>query len=435
MSAPFNVARRRLLAGAVAGVATLAVRPALAAPQPVVVLTAYPDEVVSRFERAFEAAHPEYRLRMVWRMPHDALPYLREPGQHGVDVYWSASPRTYAALAKDGRFRKLEIDTSGLPDKIGRAPLTDAEGYTRAIEMAGYGFVLNPAALAKLGLATPADWSDLADPRYAGQIALPSPTLVGFAPPMLEIVLQAYGWQAGWALWSEISGNAVPLGRGSTFVTDEVAAGRLALGLSIDFFVAAAIANGAPLRFIYPRHGGINPAQIGITAEAPNPAGARAFVQFVLSDAGQRLITHPDIRKLPVRPSVYAGLPADYYDPFAAAGRGAFDYDGEAAGPRLGLSTALFEQMLLADHAEHTTLWRRVHAAEAAGKPVASARRALSTPPIEETEAADPALRRLFQNRLEGAAEVPLLARETAWRAFAAARRADTDLALKQVAA
>jgi hypothetical protein len=45
---------------------------------------------------------------------------------------------------------------------------------------------------------------ETADPRFAGQIALPSPATVGFAPPLMEIVLQAYGWEEGWALWSEM---------------------------------------------------------------------------------------------------------------------------------------------------------------------------------------------------------------------------------------
>jgi ABC-type Fe3+ transport system substrate-binding protein len=423
-----NLNRRRLLAGLAAALAA----PALLAAETrrtVRVLTAYPDAVVSRFEAAFEAAHPEYRLQVVWRMPHDAQPYLEAPGQNGVDCYWSASPRVYSALARAGRFQKLALDTAGLPDRLGHAPLADPDGFYRCIEMAGYGFVVNPDALA--GAPVPADWPDLADPRHAGRIALPIPSRVGFAPPMLEIVLQTWGWQAGWALWSEIAGNAVLLDRNSSFVTDEVASGRLPVGLSIDFFVASAIANGAPVRFVYPRHGGINPAQVAIPAEAPNPEGGRAFARFVLSEAGQRILAHPDIRKLPVRPSVYAGLPAGYYDPFAAAGLGAFDYDGDSARTRLALSAALFEQAYVADHAGHAALWRRVHAAEAAGKDVAAARRALVTAPVSEAAAADPSLRGLFQGRLEGSAGEPAEKIEEAWRAEAMARRAEAKRILK----
>jgi len=440
MALPINVSRRRLLAGLAAGLAAVPLKAVAStqessAPRPVRVLTSYPDEMMSRFESAFEAEHPEYRLRLDWRMPRDVLPYLRQAGQNGIDVYWAASPRTFATLAGEGRFRKLDIDVSGLPDRIGKAPLADPVGYYRATEMAGFGFVINPIALYKLGLPAPEDWTDLADSRYAGLIALPDPARVGFAPPMVEIVLQALGWQAGWALWSEIAGNTVPLGRGSTFVTDEVASGRAALGLSIDFFAVAAIANGAPLKFIYPRHGGINPAHVAITTESSNPEGARAFVEFILSKTGQGLLAHPDIRKLPVRPAVYGDLPRQYYNPFSAAERGGFDYDGAAARPRLGLSSALFHQMLMADHAEHAALWRRIQAAEAAGKDVAAARRALSTPSLSESEAADLALRDLFRDRLEANVDDPASTKETVWRKFAAARRAEAEAVLRAVSA
>src|SRR5262245_41238121 len=104
-----SLTRRNFLrsAGAVAAACALP-HAARSTPREVVVLTAYPDEVVARFEAAFEQAFPQYRLRIVWRMPHDALPYLRQPRQNGVDVYWSASPRTYTELKREQAWRKLD---------------------------------------------------------------------------------------------------------------------------------------------------------------------------------------------------------------------------------------------------------------------------------------------------------------------------------------
>jgi phosphoglycerate transport regulatory protein PgtC len=253
---------------------------------------------------------------------------------------------------------------------------------------------------------------------------------VGFAPVMVDIVLQAYGWERGWAIWSAIAGHAALVGNGSTFITDEVASGRRALGLTIDFFAASAIASGAPLRFSYPRHGGMNPAHIALLEGAPHRAGGLAFANFVLSEAGQTLLAHPSIRKLPVRPSVYAKLPADQFNPFEAARLGGYDYNAALGQGRLTLVAALFEQMLVAEHGQRAELWRRVHAAEAAGKPgAAAARRALEQAPLTEAQASDPALQARFK-RVEGAAPGELSPAEQAWREQAARARLQAQEAL-----
>jgi ABC-type glycerol-3-phosphate transport system substrate-binding protein len=268
-----------------------------------------------------------------------------------------------------------------------------------------------------------------------GQIALPIPARVGFAPPIVEIVLQAYGWDRGWALWSQIAANAVLVDRGATFVTDEVSSGRCAVGVSIDFFVNSAIANGAKLRFVYPLHTGINPAHVAITASSQNPVGAKTFVDFLLSQSGQKILTHADIRRLPVRPSAYEGLPASYFNPFAAALSGGLQFDADTARPRLGVSSAIFQQMLVQPHVELKALWQRVRNAEAAGKSVATARQLLETPPVTEVQAADEALRRQIGNRVEGSPEQALSALETDWQVLCQTSRNKARLLLDEVGA
>lgn len=397
-----NVSRRRLLQGAALVIASAAL-PLHAEPQTLTVMTSYPAEVTERMEAAFEKAYPAYRLQIIWRMPHDALPYLQQPKQGGVDVYWSPSPRTFNQLKAENAFQKLDIDVKGLPEMIGKTRLRDAENYFTATEMAGFGFAINTQSLTTLGIAPPQSWHDLTNPKLAGQIAVPNPARVGFAPVLIDIPLQGYGWETGWALWSEISGNAELLEQGGGFISDKVGSGQVAIGLSIDFFIASAIANGAPIRFVYPDRGGINPAHIAITAGTEKIAAAKTFTEFVLSTRGQSLLTHADIRKLPVRPSVYEQLPADYYRPFAAAARGELDYDNDRGRNRLGVVTALFDHHLAYRHSEQQALWKQLHALEAAGKPQTQLRKLLTAVPLTEAEAASLELQQQFRDRLEGA--------------------------------
>lgn len=435
MNAPINIARRQLLGAVVASAATMVVAPLRATPRPIVVLSSYPDEVLSRFQAAFEQTYPEIRLLVLRQKSADALPYLREPEQNGVDVYWAASPRTFVTLAKEGALRKLDIERTGLPNRLGSTALGDPDGYYVATEMAGYGLALNAHALRQRQLPAPIHWADLADARFAGQIALPSPSKVGFAPPIVEIVLQAHGWDPGWALWSEIAGNATLFDRGADIVSVGVASGQYAVGATIDFFAASALANGAAIEFHYPPQNGVNPAHIAITASAPNPQGALTFVEFVLSMTGQKILAQPDIGKLPVRPAVYRDLPYGQFDPFAAAAHWDFVYDADAARPRMALTTAIFEQFLTAAHDDLAALWARVHRAEAAGKPVAAARGWLSLPPISESDAANTMLRQVFRSRLQSQGGASAAHDEASWRATSERNRREAKAVLDRVGA
>jgi ABC-type Fe3+ transport system substrate-binding protein len=426
MNREFSISRRRFIEGAGGlGLATLAVggQAASAKPQEVVVVTSYPDEVVSRFEAAFEKQYPQWRLRIVWRMPYDALPTLRQPAAEGVDVYWTPSPRNFAILKAEGLLRRLDVDRRGLPGRIGNTRIDDADGYYAATETAGYGFAYNPDYLARYGLTAPADWMDLADGAWAGHLALPNPGKVGFAPVMADIPLQAYGWQRGWAMWSAITANSMLIERGGTFVSDELSSARRGVGISIDFFVAAAIAKGAPLRFTYPRQGGVNPGQVAIMAGTRNLEGARAFVAFLLSEAGQRLVTHPDIRKLPVRPSVYASLDAGYHNPFAAASAGGYSYDADRGLGRLPVIAALFDTVLAQRQSILATLWPK--ARRLGGTLGEEARRLLGSVPLTEDGADWPETRRAFALRAEDAAAAEMAVEiERRWTAEADQRLA-----------
>jgi ABC-type Fe3+ transport system substrate-binding protein len=401
-SSVFQPSRRTLVKGlgllALAGPAGIT---QAAQRQEVVVVTSYPDEVVSRFEAAFEKAYSNWRLRIVWHMPYDALPTLRHPGPEGVDVYWTPSPANFALLKQEGLLRKLDIDRSGLPGRIGNTQIDDPDGYYTATETAAYGFAVNLAYLKAHKLPEPSDWTDLADPRYAGHIALPNPGKVGFAPPMADIPLQAYGWEKGWAMWSAVTANSSLVNSGSTFVGDTLSSGRHGIGPSIDFFVAAAIAKGAPLRFIYPKHGGVHSGHVAIMAGAHHLDGARAFVTFLQSEAGQKLVTHPDVRKLPVRPSVYAGLEAGYHNPFVAAEAGGYGYDGERTRGRLPLIAALFDVVLAQQHDKLAELWPKARAI--CGEPGEQARQLLSTVPVSEADADRPDWQQAFAHRRDDA--------------------------------
>ncbi|QQZ27291.1 extracellular solute-binding protein [Thiothrix subterranea] len=405
------------------------------------VMTSYPEDVVSRFEEAFEKAHPDIHVQILWRMPHDALPYLLQPQQGGVDVYWTPSQGNFLALKNAKALGPIGIDRSGLPDKIGTALISDPDGLYLANETAGYGMVVDPDKLGKLGVAEPKRWQDLADPRLQGEVALPVPSGVGFAPMLIDQLLQAEGWEKGWNTWRAIALNSKLIDKRGNAITDEVSSGRAAVGLTMDFFAASNVASGGKGKFIYPLKTAFNPAQIGITASTTHRPAAETFVSFILSEEGQSLLFHPAIRKLPVRPSVYSKAPEGYTNPFTLG----IDarYDPVPGLARSGFNSALFDAAITRRQDALLKAWASVRKAENGASPseqplLQQARTALEALPVAEPTADSPLVKACEQRRKNTSAETQCAAAEREWDAFFTAhyadaqRLADTVLAARQ---
>jgi ABC-type Fe3+ transport system substrate-binding protein len=435
-----------LLVGAVStlGVAhvALAATEGENAPKRVVVLTSYPEELISRFQNAFEQVNPGTRVEILWRHSADALAYLRRGGIDEIDVYWTPAPRNFAILKEEGKLAKLTLDTAALPPEVAGYPISDPDGYYTAFELAGYGIAYNPDAVKKLGLPPPKDWHDLAHPSYRGQVQIPIPGQVGFAPVMAEAVLQGSGWTQGWADFAAIAAN-VEFGSGdSSPDTDDVGTGRKAARMSIDFFIPPArrAANPAAgeLAFVYPPKTAFNPSHVAISAKASHPEMARTFVDFVLSTKAQELLLEPDVRRLPIRKEIYAAHPELSAQPF---GPGNLAYNDKLRRDRQGLVAALFDIALVKPHAEALPLWNALDRADKENKGTSAQRfeiRALLTSvPVDEQAQQDAALRQLFafpdltpgQSEPQPSAE--RLAVEARWRDDVKARLSKAGQLLK----
>jgi len=104
----------------------------------------------------------------------------------------------------------------------------------------------------------------------------------------IETSLQGDGWEKGWRTIKEMAGNFRQITERSFGVPDAVNSGEVGFGIVIDFFAFSAQASGFPIKFVYPTVTTIVPANVAIVANAPNKAGAEAFIEFLLSPEGTR---------------------------------------------------------------------------------------------------------------------------------------------------
>jgi ABC-type Fe3+ transport system substrate-binding protein len=237
-----------------------------------------------------------------------------------------------------------------------------------------FGIVYNPDRIASLGInEAPDAWSDLADFRYFGAVGLADPTKSGSIAKAFEMLihqamhdalrdagfsndqiadaekriaehqkglgaearrwsvpsdLESYqraleqGWVAGVNLVRRIAANARYFTDSAGKVPIDVSMGDCAAGMAIDFFgryqaqVSIRPDGRETMRYVTPVGGtSVSCDPISVLRGAPSRELALRFVQFVLSEEGQKLWTYlpgapggPEkyaLRRLPIRRDFY----------------------------------------------------------------------------------------------------------------------------------
>lgn len=325
-----------------------------------------------------------------------------------VDVFFGGGTRDYANFCKESWLARNGVT---LPEGLlvaytppeardGRIPvavlgqaLRDTTGRWHAACLSGSGIVYNRVVCEKVGLPTPATWADLGQPGYFGWVSLGDPTRSGAMHLFFEIMLQAQGWDDGWGVVVRMSANAPAFNEGSGSVPRDVAIGQAVAGPCLDFYAAAPVRRqGAThLEFVFPEgQSVVSPDPIAIFRNAPHREAAESFVDFVLSEAGQRLWYQKrgtpggpmkfDLERLPVLKDLYArDLPTHTVARPFAEGQ-AFAYDEAKGGVRWAFFEELFRATVLDVHDELKASWRAVIEADRA----ADLGRALGLPPFDE---------------------------------------------------
>ncbi len=341
---------------------------ALAQAQQVIVLTSFPRELFEAYKAAFERANPGWNMVVVSKPTTAGITQIRErAGRPDVDVFWASAVDAFVYLKENGLLERYTPPAEvrrGIPDRVAGFPINDPDGYFVGFAVSGYGIMWNTVYLDRRRLPEPKEWEDLLAPYYFGHLVMSTPSRSGTTHLTVETLLQGYGWNRGWQLLVQMAGNMGALTERSFGVPEAVIAGQYGIGIVIDFFGLSAIASGHPVRFVYPKVTSIVPANVGIVRGAPNPEGARRFVNYLLSDEGQLLLLRPEIARLPVRVSLYARAPAGFPNPFRMSPGVKFDADLSAA--RYQLVTRLFDQVVTFRHTELRRAWEAIYAAERA---------------------------------------------------------------------
>ncbi|MCE5333287.1 MAG: extracellular solute-binding protein [Desulfobacteraceae bacterium] len=120
-----------------------------------------------------------------------------------------------------------------------------------------FSFVLvgNKDRLARAGLTMPKSWQDLLDPKWKGEIVMPSPLSSGTANMIRFSFLALYGDDKGWKFLEALDKNIHHYTRSGNAPTDLVGKGEFILGITSDENVKKRIDDGYPLLWSIPIEG------------------------------------------------------------------------------------------------------------------------------------------------------------------------------------
>jgi phosphoglycerate transport regulatory protein PgtC len=398
-----------------------------------VIVTSFPERLFNRYKTAFELVYPKVKVHVRSRKTSAAISFIQERTHEPVDLFWASAPDAFEVLKQSRHLRRLS-DKKRLSHMIGRSPVDDPDGYYRGFAISGYGLMWNREYFAARNLTAPTHWADLTRPEYFRHVGITAPSRSGTTHLIVETILQAEGWNKGWATLLEMGGNLATVTARSFGVPDGIRSGRFGIGPVIDFFGLGAIADGAPVEFYYPDKTAFLPANIAIVSRVANLGAAHAFIEFIRSEAGQKILFEPAIRRLPIRPGAYGNAPAGYPDPFneELVKRG-IAFDRHLSRQRYHLVNSLFDTMITYRLRALNRVWGTIHKAEAmlSGNTPPVLRQRLERAkqlardiPVDEKEAREVAFGEIFRHRKPGLPLPPEQIRlQQEWEKFARNRQ------------
>ncbi|MFQ6134361.1 MAG: ABC transporter substrate-binding protein [Nitrososphaerales archaeon] len=258
---------------------------------------------------AFEAKYPGTTVEYVNKPPPPLYRQLIEEveaGQPTADVVMITLP-IQRTLTDDGYFEAYRSpEAAAYPSNF-----KDTAGYWTAVQVNPVIQVYNPQSLSEADL--PKTLDDLVDPKWKGEVTIHDVTLGSVGTSWLATLKGPLG-EEKWSSFVEDLAELQPARfRAFEDVGRTVYEGEYKMGLIVylhDFLRFKA--TGAPIERLkvegLPVLFTVTP--VSVMKDAENPVAAKRFVDFILSEEGQKLVGNTEVR-IAARPGVDAKYTID----------------------------------------------------------------------------------------------------------------------------
>lgn len=262
-------------------------------------------ENVEPVVREFERQYPGIKVQVTYGKGSQLQEKIRSENRAGrptTDVH-SCGWNGLFQFGQEGYLEKYQS-----PQQAGFDPATfDKSGFTLSHSAHIYGLVTNTRWIR--AEETPRAWSDLADLRWRGKLAIQDPRPGGggfswFVQMLTEPSL-------GESFLRKMAQQKIFFGRTNDLVHSLVARGEYIIHIAgTEERATTEAPRSAPVKFLKPREGAFyTRIGIGLVKNAPHMNAAKLYIDFTLSEAGQKAVAETGY--LPLRPGVPSVLGAD----------------------------------------------------------------------------------------------------------------------------
>jgi len=160
---------------------------------------------------------------------------------------------------------------------------------------------------------------DLTDPRWKGKAAMAKPQY-GMSATQAVCLFEVLGKEKARAYYLGLRDNQIAILGGNKHVAEAVGAGQYAVGVTDTDDALAEVKAGHPVAIVIPdkdRPAGdrmgtlLVPNTVALVKGAPEAAGGRKLVDFLLSAEVEKALAESDSHQIPLNPKVKAQLPAE----------------------------------------------------------------------------------------------------------------------------
>lgn len=269
-----------------------------------IVYTAVEPEELTGFAKAFEAKHPDVKIKWVRDSTGIMTAKLLAEGKNTqADIVWGLAA-TSLLLLKDAGI--LEPYAPAGVDKLDKK-FVDGDNPPSWVGQRAWiaSVCFNTVEAKKNNLPMPASWADLTKPVYKGHIVMPNPASSGTGFLDVSSWIQMWGEEKAWKFMDDLHQNIGVYTHSGSAPCKMAGKGEFAVGVSFAYKGAQLKGDGAPVETVAPSEGvGWDLESFGVVKGAKNMADAKKFADWsvtketnVLYNDAYAVVAYPGVAK------------------------------------------------------------------------------------------------------------------------------------------